>query len=105
MDEFQIRKLNQVYRGFGNKAENLAFLIRKGFNVPNGFVLKFKDTLPSNAACSKSLKPIIESLTDKQSFYVVRSSANAEDTTERSFAGQFESVLNLKGSDQILSAL
>ncbi|MEA1885233.1 MAG: PEP/pyruvate-binding domain-containing protein [Thermotogota bacterium] len=35
----------------------------------------------------------------------VYSSADAEDSPKSSYAGQFESVLNLKGSDQILSAL
>ncbi|MEE4194357.1 MAG: PEP/pyruvate-binding domain-containing protein [Anaerolineae bacterium] len=40
---------------------------------------------------------------DKQ--YAVRSSANLEDSIDTSFAGQFQSILNVRGGPEILSAI
>ncbi len=37
--------------------------------------------------------------------YAVRSSATAEDSTDRSFAGQFESILKVQGAEALLEAI
>jgi len=37
--------------------------------------------------------------------YAVRSSTTVEDTRDRSFAGQFESILNVRGADAVLDAV
>jgi len=105
MDAFLLKRLSQADQRFGNKARNLSFLIKKGFTVPEGLVVQFKHSMPLDAKNTARLREQLESLTDVRSLYVVRSSANVEDSSDRSFAGQFETVLNLSGADQILSAL
>lgn len=79
----------------GGKAFNLSILKSKGFNVPHGFVLttvftesKNREKIWAEINSSGKFK------TDRK--YAVRSSANVEDNIGHSFAGQFESFLNIK---------
>jgi pyruvate,water dikinase len=92
----------------GNKALNLYRLIRKKYRVPKTYVLTWEayqryrlddltliDDLKNEL--SKILKP------EKQ--YAVRSSANIEDSFNRSFAGQFKTSLNNQGFDQVIQGI
>ncbi len=80
----------------GGKAAGLALLHRYGKKIPRTWVVtsddkevlgKFTDTLPAGKS------------------WAVRSSAEGEDSMEASFAGQYESYLNVKGKENIVKAV
>jgi hypothetical protein len=84
----------------GGKALNLSLLKGKGFNVPHGITTL--NTLFDALMVDKKVKihdvwPDIatESNLKNDVLYAVRSSASVEDHSEHSFAGQFESYLNV----------
>ena len=83
----------------GGKARNLAILTQNGFQVPEGFVI-------STNAFEKSIlkKDAIEEinkLIENNCLYAVRSSAMVEDAENESWAGQFESFLNVESNEII----
>jgi phosphohistidine swiveling domain-containing protein len=81
----------------GNKAATLAVLRRAGFDVPPGVVLSADsvgngdDDLP--APVQAALQDVPHLLGPGP--WAVRSSSTVEDSDEASFAGQFETVLNV----------
>jgi phosphoenolpyruvate synthase/pyruvate phosphate dikinase len=86
----------------GGKAVSLAKMIGTGINVPDGFVIT-TEALKKNI--DTKLKRMILAEFDKHSFknVAVRSSALVEDSKAASWAGQFDSFLNIKRSDLIKS--
>ncbi len=79
----------------GSKAANLGDLLRAGFPVPEGVVmLGDGDPDPSE---------ILQVLGDVP--VAVRSSAAAEDLADASFAGQYETVLNVNGPAELREAI
>jgi rifampicin phosphotransferase len=80
----------------GAKASNLAELARRGFPVPAGFVVMGK--VPDDLILEAARK-----LGDVQ--LAVRSSAVAEDMAEASFAGQYETFLDVRGGPALLEAV
>src|SRR5215831_4550609 len=86
----------------GQKAAALAHLIRCGERVPPGFVVTV-------AGCETKdedvLKNEIEAaLKELSGPFAVRSSACAEDLEDASFAGQYETFLNLTGPPAVFEA-
>ena len=110
----------------GGKASHLGVLHNSGFNVPDGFVvsteayrffLNSANIDLSNLGNTEELRRSIESanlpselvdaVTDAYTKLgggrvAVRSSATAEDLPEASFAGQYETSLNIEGRDNLL---
>ena len=102
----------------GSKAGRLGELARAGFPVPPGFcvtVAAFQSCYrpqPSNGRLeigeipSDIAREIINAYTSLgHPTVAVRSSATAEDTREFSFAGQYESFLQIVGTDRLLRAI
>ncbi len=83
----------------GGKAEGLARLVREGYNVPRGFVIV--------GASSESLPEDLHAHYDRigGGRVAVRSSATGEDSSEASFAGQYETVLNVEGAQALQAAI
>ena len=76
------------YRGYsiGAKAQRLFIMREKGLNVPE-------------LVCVKSSDELKDFPFDRNGLYSVRSSADCEDGASMSFAGQFNTTLNVKGSE------
>lgn len=113
---------------FGGKGNNLAKLFQEGFNVPVGYVVSeeiIKDLLGNSYPKSKEELLLIMdersndllelseriwmelqgNIEASNCSYAVRSSANMEDSSKLSFAGQFESVLNVCSANELSIAL
>jgi phosphohistidine swiveling domain-containing protein len=92
----------------GNKAINLRRLMNKGLRVPVTYVCDwsaYHRYTDNDATLIFTLQEELRRIIDPDKAYAVRSSANIEDSLDRSFAGQFKSVLNVRGVDQIVQAM
>jgi rifampicin phosphotransferase len=88
----------------GTKAANLARLAGTGFPVPAGVVVTPTAAADWDQAGARLLQAAAE-LTERQGQrFAVRSSATAEDLAGASFAGQYETVLDV-GPDQLPEAV
>ena len=92
----------------GNKARNLKYLADKGEPVPRTLVCCAELHALYQNSPQEALRLLRSVLCDRISedrMYAVRSSANVEDQTRHSFAGQFETYLDVKGLDHIIEAV
>jgi rifampicin phosphotransferase len=86
----------------GGKAAGLAELIRAGEQVPEGFCI----TAAAGELSDDLRQQIVEAYERLGAGAVaVRSSATAEDLPHASFAGQHETVLNVRGADALIEAV
>ena len=105
----------------GAKARNLAILLHAGFPVPEGFCLlcdAYDFALHGQTqgllirdipgAIKAQIKEAFARLVERcgsQSIYVVRSSASNEDLAGSSYAGQYETVLNVTNLETLFPAI
>ncbi len=95
----------------GNKAEKLRFLIRRGFLVPPTLVCTgdvYDRYRSGNDQVMADLRSALDAHLGElelERSYAVRSSAEGEDGVEHSFAGQFRTLLDVKGLENILQAI
>lgn len=92
----------------GGKAGVLAHLVRAGYPVPDGFVVlpaAFHREMLTDEARGRVRELLADLGRGSAGCEVaVRSSAIGEDSAEASFAGEFESVLNVSGYDAVVEA-
>ena len=94
----------------GGKGSALAHLYQAGYPVPEGFVIlpeAFREDDLSAEAWSQ-VKHFLQQMrkgSNGQSAFAVRSSALSEDTAESSFAGEFETVLDVRTDDALRAAI
>ncbi len=83
----------------GGKAYGLARLVAMGLSVPPAFVLRNASADDFPAALDQRYRELGKALV------AVRSSALGEDGAEASFAGQYDTVLNVQGGQQLRDAI
>ena len=93
----------------GGKGGNLIELFQQGFLVPDGFII-----IPAGFSAEglldeswEMVKTQLENMRrhDKNISFAVRSSAINEDSIDASFAGEFESVIDVSTNDEIRKAI
>lgn len=92
----------------GNKALNLHRLWQKKYNIPKTYICTwdaYQDYQRLGEAVLNTLTLELERVIESDKSYAVRSSANIEDSNISSFAGQFTSLLNVRGVNQICLAV
>lgn len=93
----------------GGKGSMLAKMYQMGYPVPDGFVIlpsAFENENLSNTAWEEVQYLLCELRKNNESaLFAVRSSALSEDSAQASFAGEFESVLNVMKDDDIKNAI
>ncbi len=86
----------------GGKAARLGELARAGFRVPDGFVLP-ACVFGREPEAARAIEAALPTLGIGR--VAVRSSGLAEDLDDASFAGQYDTVLNVEGSGDVMAAI
>lgn len=92
----------------GNKAANLQRLKNKKYLIPDTYVctwIAYLAYLECGQIVLDQIRNELSQIINPQKFYAIRSSANLEDELNHSFAGQFNSILDLQGIDDIIQAI
>jgi phosphohistidine swiveling domain-containing protein len=105
-----IVELNESCRSksIGNKAKNLIFLMKNSVQVPRSWAcdwLAQESFLLEESKIKELLKIELMNIIQPEISYAVRSSANMEDGSQFSFAGQFKSFLNVQGVNHVMDAI
>ncbi|MGD2147509.1 MAG: PEP/pyruvate-binding domain-containing protein [Anaerolineae bacterium] len=98
----------RLSRNVGSKAENLHFLARHRYRTPTTYVCTweaYERYRQGDDRLERALRLELSSKLDLDRRYAVRSSANVEDASDHSFAGQFKTFLDLQGLDGIVAAI
>lgn len=91
----------------GSKARELGRLLAEGLSVPDGFVVTTDahSLADGEGVPSEVRAAIARSLDEMPGMMAYRSSAVAEDLGHASYAGQYETVLNVEGLEQGIAAI
>jgi rifampicin phosphotransferase len=91
----------------GGKGGTLAKLTQLGYPVPAGFVLgaeAFDGEKITSEGWDAACQGLDQLRMGNADAFAVRSSAHSEDSAQASFAGEFETVLNVRSDDEIRAA-
>ena len=103
-----VRSFNELTKeeiqSAGGKGGILALLFQKKYPVPNGFVLMDQAFAENDELAPEAWEQVIEKWR-KGTSYAVRSSALSEDSATASFAGEFETVLEITTEEELRTAI
>jgi len=105
-----LRELTQEQEiASGGKAGALARLLRGGYPVPKGFVI-LPDAFSGDEIKPEAWEKTRELLMrlrrgGKDSAFAIRSSCGGEDSADASYAGEFETVLDVRTDEEIRAAI
>jgi phosphoenolpyruvate synthase/pyruvate phosphate dikinase len=105
---FQSLRARRIKPSAGHKALNLHLLMKKGLRIPDAHVCDWSAYhlyIENEPEIISLIKKELSRFLDVEKLYAVRSSANIEDSLDKSFAGQFKSILNVQGIDNIIEAI
>ena len=92
----------------GEKSMGLVDLMRLGLRVPKTYAcswsahIRYKN---GDASVLNDLHTELKEILVKKTKYAIRSSSNSEDMEVFSFAGQFESILNVENPEKVVEAI
>lgn len=95
----------------GGKAATLSVLLRAGLPVPDGFVVSFDELACLEGSAHADLPDVLRDAVAREldqmgdPVVAVRSSAANEDTEGASAAGQYESILGVRGAADVCEAI
>jgi phosphohistidine swiveling domain-containing protein len=92
-------------QNIGEKARNLHWLLKQHYQVPATYVIPytlFDQYHRQPEVALVELQKILAQFISPEILYAVRSSANLEDNPQHSFAGQFQTFLNVSGQEELL---
>ncbi len=93
----------------GGKGRMLARMYQAGYRVPDGFIILpaafVDDELTAEAWRQTQMRLNHLRRTDEHGSFAVRSSALSEDSAQASFAGEFETVLDVRTDEEIREAI
>ena len=93
---------------YGNKTASLNWLLKKGFQIPRTWVVPanaLQELAAGEPGILADFQAVLEDSFRPDRRYAVRSSANLEDGPRASYAGQFQSLLDIPGDQSLLAAL
>jgi pyruvate,water dikinase len=91
----------------GGKGGTLSQLYQSGYPVPEGFVI-LPDAFDADALTNgawEQVKSLLDQIRTTGSAFAVRSSALSEDSLQASFAGEFETVLDVHSDGEVRAAI
>jgi phosphoenolpyruvate synthase/pyruvate phosphate dikinase len=90
----------------GNKANSLLYLHKFRFRIPSTYILTtgiYDNYLKNKQYFLVELRQELLRLPDKS--YAVRSSTTSEDSEDFTYAGQFKTLININGAENLLKAI
>ncbi|MDJ0700007.1 MAG: PEP/pyruvate-binding domain-containing protein [Woeseiaceae bacterium] len=102
-----VERIGRRQKTFGKKALSIQWLAKHQFATPASWAIDASQALhwSSLEQLPENALETFERLLDSKTALAIRSSANVEDSQSSSYAGQFDSVLNVTSIEDVLPAI